>query len=220
MGAPKLNAEKKIKISICPFFFFFFLPTGAKIFLFIAPNPGEVYGKLPVGINVSRDQRSREHPLAKFTVTVSPNQPCLSLSVMVFGKLAQVKHRTESSMLPDICNLPSGHTLRWFMVWIPSHCLFLEPGLGLLLICAITAHGLAEPAWPQPPAPQPPVPTHQAGRLRRPCAQTFLLYTLPKKIKHHCPINYVSYGAIFFPESPTGSRIIFPGSLASSLATR
>lgn len=23
MGAPKLNAEKKIKISICPFFFFF-----------------------------------------------------------------------------------------------------------------------------------------------------------------------------------------------------
>lgn len=129
------------------------------------------------------------------------------------------------------------------MVWIPSHRLFLEPGLGLLLICAITAHRLAEPpeeaqrcrrtlhaarasaarlaAAPTAPAARPlPVPAHEAGRLRRLCAQTFLLYILPKKIKHHCPINYVSYGAIFFPESPTGSHIIFPGSLASSLATR
>jgi len=47
-----------------------------------------------------------------------------------------------------------------------------------------------------------------------------LLYILAKKIKRHCPINYVSYGAIFFPESPTGSCIRFPGSLASSLATQ
>lgn len=47
-----------------------------------------------------------------------------------------------------------------------------------------------------------------------------LLYILPRKIKHHCPINYVSSGAIFFPESPTGSHSRFPGSLASSLATQ
>lgn len=38
MGAPKLFAKKEIKISICPFFSFF-LPTGAKIFLFIAISP-------------------------------------------------------------------------------------------------------------------------------------------------------------------------------------
>lgn len=65
-------------------------------------------------------------------------------------------------------------------------------------------------------SPQPPQPLSCDA-----CSLTpSLLYILPKKIKHHCPINYVSSGAIFFPESPTGSHIRFPGSLASSLATR
>lgn len=65
-------------------------------------------------------------------------------------------------------------------------------------------------------SPQPPQPLGCNA-----CAHTLsLLYILPKKIKRHCPINYVSSGAIFFPESPTGSHIRFPGSLASSLATR
>lgn len=38
MGPPKLVAKTEIKISICPLFSFF-LPTRAKIFLFIAKNP-------------------------------------------------------------------------------------------------------------------------------------------------------------------------------------
>jgi len=57
MGAPTPVAKKEIKISICPFFSSF-LPTGAKIFLFITINPQGLHGKLSVGITVSGDQRS------------------------------------------------------------------------------------------------------------------------------------------------------------------
>lgn len=220
------------------FFSSFFLPTRAKILLFIAINPWGLYGKLPVGTTVSGDQRSREHPLAKFTVTGGSNQPCLSLPAVIFGKRAQVKHGPVPSLLPDTRNLPSGRTIRGVD---PFSRVVPQPGArGPQICCSRDAAGkgrgdksprhsllCSDPSSqprhssrsPQPSHPPIPCPL-PSGDGCDACALTpSLPYVLPKKRKHHCPINYVSYGAIFFPESPTGSHIRFPGSLASSLAT-
>lgn len=141
MGAPKLVAKTEIKITICPFFFRFSFLLEQKYSRLLLQTLGGLYGKLPVGRTVSRDQRSREHPLAKFTVTVASNQPCLSLPAAVFGKAAQVKHGTVPSLLQFTRNLPSGHA-ESLTVRTPSSRFLLEPGSGLPRLRAQRANAL------------------------------------------------------------------------------
>lgn len=180
--------QRKRLRSLFVFFFSFFLPTKAKILLFIAINPWGLYGKLPVGMTVSGDQRSPEHPLAKFTVTGDSNQPCLSLPAAIFGKRAQVKHGPVPSLLPDTQNLPSGRTM---VAQTPSRPLSRSLALtgsksaapGMLpgrdqvtgapgtACCAQTHHPNRGTAPAAAPAAHP-LPAAERGRLRRLRAHT------------------------------------------------
>lgn len=127
MGAPKLVAKKEIKISICPFFFSFFLPTRAKIFLFIAINPWGLYGKLPAGITVSGDQRSREHPLAKFTVMLA----LINLVYLSLRWYLGSQHRSNAGQFPH-CSQVSKLSLQAIQN-LHSMDTFLTPSPGALL---------------------------------------------------------------------------------------
>lgn len=119
--------RKRLRSVFVLFFFSFFLPTRAKIFLFIAINPWGLYGKLPAGITVSGDQRSREHPLAKFTVMLA----LINLVYLSLRWYLGSQHRSNAGQFPH-CSQVSKLSLQAIQN-LHSMDTFLTPSPGALL---------------------------------------------------------------------------------------